>query len=305
MQDAAFTWNAELSLMGIPTCFEADHPELREAALAAYGVWPRGEGAGGPGAIRIRLGLGSGEAGEGTPEVRVEGARLVLAGGGMRGEADAGRREAVCIVPPDLLADPHRLAAEVLDTLVLFLLTRTGRVPVHATGVVLGETAVVLAGRSGSGKSTLALTALRAGLPVLSDDTVYVQTEPRLRVWGFPRPIHLLPDAKSVGPDDGGVLRQRGGRWKVAHPAGEWTGEPVADRAVLVLLERGGEVALRRIGAEDAVREVTASLEPGFDHFREQLPAAVRALAAGGAWRLTLSADPGAALAALREALGP
>ncbi|MBV9775156.1 MAG: hypothetical protein JO040_14480 [Gemmatimonadetes bacterium] len=292
---------ADLSILGIRVRLEADDMALLEAALAGFGAWPRIERADDPGAVRIRLRSGSGGAGEEAPSVEVAGNRLVLAGPGVAGGADAERREAWCSVAPELATDPARLAAEVLDTLALFLLTRVGRVPVHAAGVLMGGTAVVLAGRSGSGKSTLALTALRAGCRVLSDDTVYVQTEPRFRVWGFPRPIHVFPEQG----EGGGVLRLRAGRWKVAlSPGDEWPGEPVAERAMLCLLERGERVALRRIGADEAVAAMTASLESGFDHFRGELPGAVGALAAGGAWRLTLSADPAEALAALRGVVG-
>jgi hypothetical protein len=77
-------------------------------------------------------------------------------------------------------------------------------------------------------------------------------------------------------------------------PLPDDAGHPrVAERAAICLLERGDRVALHQIDAEDAVAHMAARVEPGFDHFRDALPAAVRALAAGGAWRLTLSADPG------------
>jgi hypothetical protein len=75
----------------------------------------------------------------------------------------------------------------------------------------------------------------------------------------------------------------------------------VAERAAICLLERGDRVALHQIDAEDAVAHMAARVEPGFDHFRDALPAAVGALAAGGTWRLTLSADPGEAIRAARH----
>jgi hypothetical protein len=79
----------------------------------------------------------------------------------------------------------------------------------------------------------------------------------------------------------------------------------VAGRAALFLLERGDRAALHPISPDQAVERMMALLEPGFDHFREQLPAAIRAVAAGGAWRLTLSADPAEALRLLRDTLDP
>ncbi len=293
--------------LGIATVVEAGDPALLRAALAPYSAWAADGDADGP-VLRLRVDLDPdlpdppGPGGGDSVDVRADGARLAISGPGVRGGADAARGEAWCAVSPALAADPPRLAAEALDTLLLFLLTRAGRVPLHASGVVVRGTAAVLSGPSGSGKSTLALAALGAGLPVLSDDTVYVQLRPALRVWGFPRPIHVFPDDAPAGA--GGGLRLRSGRWKTAVPLPS-SGPPVADRAALFLLERGNRAALRPLDAQEAVDGVVASLEPGFDHFREQLPAAVRAIAAGGAWRLTLSAHPAEALRLLRHALEP
>lgn len=290
----------DLAPMGIRTVFEADDPGLLAAARAAYAAWVGLPAADHEAPLRIRLALGPASTDRRAADVRVDGARLTIDAPGTQGRADAATREAWCTVPPALAADPERLAEEVLDTLVLFLLTRAGRIPVHAAGVRVGDRAVVLAGPSGTGKSTLALAALRAGLPVLSDDTVYVQLAPRLRVWGLPRPIHVFPRDAPAG--ENGSLRLRSGRWKAAVALPDDAGRPrVAERAAICLLERGGRVALHPVTADEAVERMAALVEPGFDHFRDQLPAAVRALAAGGAWRLTLSADPGEAIRVLRE----
>jgi hypothetical protein len=292
-----------LAPMGIPTTIEASDPALLRAALDAYAAWPAEAGDASP-LLRIRLDRSDEAdtarmADDGAVGLRVDGGRLWM-DGGAQGGADAARGEGWCAVPPALAADAARLTAEVLDPLLLFLLTRAGRIPLHASGVVVGGMAAVLAGPSGSGKSTLALAALAAGLPVLSDDTVYVQLRPHLRVWGFPRPIHVFPEDAPAGV--GGGLRLRSGRWKTAVPLPS-AKPPVADRAALFLLERGHRVAVRPISVDRAVDEVSAMLEPGFDHFREQVPDAVRALTAGGAWHLTLSADPAEALRLLRDVL--
>ncbi|HYH80340.1 MAG TPA: hypothetical protein VEX86_11100, partial [Longimicrobium sp.] len=287
----------------ISTVFEASDPGLLHAALGAYGAWPADAASIEPPLLRIRLdldvALDAAEGGDAL-DVRVDGGRLAMRGAGVEGGADAARGEAWCTLSRSLAEDPRRLAAEVLDTLLLFLLTRAGRVPLHASGVVVGGTAAVLAGPSGTGKSTLALAALGAGLPVLSDDTVYVQLRPRLRVWGFPRPIHVFPDDALAGA--GGAARLRSGRWKTAVPLPPG-GSLAAHCAALFLLERGDRVALHPLGADEAVARMTTLLEPGFDHFADQLAAAVRAVAAGGAWRLTLSADPADAIRLVRDTL--
>jgi hypothetical protein len=293
--------------MGIPVHFAADDEPLLESALRAFAVWSATPTVEGGAALQISLAAGR-DAGieRRSPEIHVEGPRLRLTGAGIDGEAFADRGVARCTVSPGLFVDPERLGAEVLDTLILFLLTRSGRIPVHAAGILIDETAVILAGPSGSGKSTLAFAASRDGIPVLSDDTVYLQLEPRFRIWGFPRPIHLLPDAYVPGSDGrepvDGVLRRRGGRWKIAAaPARTWTTAPAAERAIVCLLERGRAVAIRPIDGATAVDSLIGSLEPGFDHFRDQLPGALETLTSGGTWRLTLSSDAAEAVGVLRE----
>jgi hypothetical protein len=262
--------------------------------------------------VTLRLRLDPDTAAGRAPDVRVDASRLPLSGivgsrltlsGGAAGWADAARGEGECAVPAGLLAEPERLAAEVLDPIALFLLTRSGRVPLHAAGILVGETAVLLAGHSGAGKSTLTLAAHGAGLTVLSDDTVYVQTRPGLRVWGLPRPIHVFAgDARAASARAAGT-RLRNGRLKAAVPVSAQPAPPSAARAVLFLLERGDSVAMHPVTAEEAVDAMLALLEPGFDHFRRAVPEAVRAIAAAGAWRLTLSADPGEAIAAVRRVI--
>jgi hypothetical protein len=283
-------------VMGIHTRLDADDAALSAALLAGVDAWPEAAPEADTPALRLHFTRAQARV-ERKPGVTVEGDSLRLAAEGAVGGADARRGEGWCSIPPGLIADPERLATEVLDTLLLFLLTRAGRTPLHAAGVLVGETAAILAGPSGSGKSTLAHAALRASLPVLSDDTVYLQRDPEFRVWGYPRPIHLLPVTADMA-DARGAPRLRGGRWKVAVPSSPSAAPPhLASRAAVFLLTRGDAVALRAISADEALAELTRALEPGFDHFRNHLPAAARAAAAGGAWRHTLSVDAGEAIA--------
>ncbi len=156
------------------------------AAADAYAGWrPADRTDGSP--ITVELAAGD-EATSRPLEIEVEGPRLRLTGAGVDGWADARALTAACKVPRRLAERPDLLAGEVTDTVLLFLLTRSGRTPLHAAGVMCGRTAMLLAGPSGSGKSTLSLAAMARGLRILSDDTVYIQLQPRLRIWGFPRP---------------------------------------------------------------------------------------------------------------------
>jgi len=83
------------------------------------------------------------------------------------------------------------------------LLARGGGA-VHAAGVLVGTSAYLLVGPSGCGKTTWARTAAEAGLPVLSDDCVLVESvDGRLVALGSPFRSKEFP---SPGP----------GRWPVA-----------------------------------------------------------------------------------------
>lgn len=295
MQDEA--GHCHLTLFGIATLIIADDPRLLATARAALVDWlievpmPEPE-------ITLRLARDDGPADWVSPAIRVEGSRLTIEGEGIRGEADATTGAARCRVPARLIDAPSMLADQILDPLLLFLATRRGRTPVHASGVMIGDTVMVLAGASGSGKSTLAVAAMARGLAVLSDDTLYVEHGARLRVWGVPRPIHVFPNDAPPGDHE---TRLRGGKVKRAVRIS--AGPRYADHAALIVLARGDTLRLDAIAPDEAMR-LLANLEPGFDLLREESAAAIVALAAGGAWWLRLTQDPDAAIALLQEAFG-
>ncbi len=74
----------------------------------------------------------------------------------------------------------------------------------------------------------------------------------------------------------------------------------MADHAAVVLLERGEAVRLEPV--EPSVAAVALSrLEPGFDLLGRESAEAIAAVTALGAWRLTLTRDPVAAVEALMD----
>ena len=284
----------QTSALGLPINFYSRDAAFLNAALIAYPQ--ESDVAEGP-AHRVRLEPEDADDVTTDPEIVVIGKKIFVRGRGINGEADASVREGWCRMPPEFVSDPVRFA-EALDPVVLFLLTRSGRIPIHASVVMLEGTAVMFAGRSGSGKSTLALAAQEAGFAVLTDDTAYLQTAPHFRIWGLPRPIHVF---SKDAPASDLPLRWRSGRWKKAmSPLRRYAS---ADHAVVCLLERGRHVAMTPIAPEAALDRLQRDLEPGFDHFREELPQAMRIPTTPSAWRLQLSADPAEAIACVRQTL--
>jgi hypothetical protein len=182
----------------------------------------------------------------------------------------------------------------------LFLLARLGRPPLHAAGLLLGVTAVLLAGPSGAGKSTLALAAAEQGLTVLSDDIVHFELAPAMRVWGLARPIHVFAAEAPAGAD---VIRERAGKRKAAVPLPDAVQRRRhADHATLVLLARGDRLAFDPIAPAEAIASLLP-LEPGFDLLPDESAGIAVAMAARPAWKLTLTDDPAAAIALLRARL--
>ena len=286
-----------LTPLGIPTVIIADDPQLLAAARDAYAAWSAPAPTAGP-ALQIELSGGA----RATPigfGITVEGSRLSIAGDGFDGWANCETGEGRARVPPRMADDPRALAAELIDPLLLFLATRRDRTPVHAAAFMVGDTAILLSGPSGSGKSSLALAASRRGLPLLSDDMVFVQLSPSLRIWGFPRPIHLFERDAPAGRHP---VRVQNGKRKVAVEPGAVALS--ADRFLLVLIERGGALDLGPMAREEA-RTRLLRLDPGFDLLEKESIAAIEVLTDRDPWRLTLGRDPDEALDSLIARLEP
>jgi hypothetical protein len=285
------------SPLGIPTSIIADDSTLLGAAIATIAGADSSACSGDPRvAIRLRWNeLATARVGF---AVRVKGSCLAIEGGGVLGRADASTGRAECSVSRARGGEAG-LLAEIGEMLLLFLLARLGRTPVHAAAVMIGETAVVLAGPSGAGKSSLALAAQRQGLEVLSEDTTYVQLQPRLRIWGWPGAIHL--QAADAPPGDH-PQRVRDGRAKQAIP--RTTARPFAERAILIGIGRGSGVGLEPVEGGSLAADLAPD-EPGFVLLRSEIALALAALARQGAWRMTLNERPEDAISLLRRRFAP
>jgi hypothetical protein len=179
---------------------------------------------------------------------------------------------------------------------------------VHAAAVGRAGRALLLHGPSGAGKSTLAYLAHSAGFHVLGEDRVWVQRAPALRVWGWPGPARLLPEAAArlrVSTIAGGAAG--GGRQKVlvalhgASAAARWSDDVVV--CVLAPARDRREVMLERLSPAGVRAALVRKPAAGFDRFPRRHRSVAWALAARGGWRLSLAHDPHAALAALHRML--
>ena len=288
-----------LAPLGVALRIEFDSPDWVGPVRDACESWDTEADSS---ARSLRIELRRHHALAGTGDVRIEAttASLRLAGAGVDGWADAHGGRAVCHLSDAYLRSPELLRDAVLEPLALFLVTRSGRTPIHAAGVVADGLAILLAGPSGSGKSCLAVAADSAGLEVLSDDTVYLQRRPELRLWSWGGPAHLFADDIGVPR---GLARIRNGRTKYPVQLRSPPSGPRGGKVAMVLLEPGDRTALAALRPDEAMRRL-APLEPGFDLLRADIDAAHRLLAGQGAWLLTLSKNPAEAIALLVRNLG-
>lgn len=275
----------DVGLFDLRLRLEADDARALAAARAQFGDRP-GEGG------CLHIGLRRYAVSDGNFE-QVTGQHLRLRRDGFALDANGATGTGEILYP----AADHPLLPEMIETAALFLAAQADRTPLHAGAVMLGDVALVLAGPSGMGKSSLALAGARAGLPVLSEDTLYIQTAPRLRLWSRTSAIHLLEE--SAPPDMPGLRRFRSGRWKRVLPLA--AARQSADRAMLCVLARGERAALTALLPEEAVMRLTRVPEPGYDFYGDRMASAVRSLARERCWQLALSRDPAEAIAALQR----
>ena len=288
---------SDIVLFGIRVIFQSDDQAALDIASSLYPDWSAAKPLEADSSIYVVLK----SYGVNPPLADlhcVKGSQLAIIHDGVTASADGEAGRGCCEF---FRADAA--LADMINTVVLFLVGHAGRVPLHASAVILDGIAIVFAGRSGSGKSTLALAASQAGLPVLSDDTVFIQTSPKFRLWSLAGPIHVFEKDAPPGVESG--ERVRAGRRKKSLP--NLAPSHSADRAILCVLARGDKPALEPLSQDEAVAALTDEPEPGYEFYGQGSKVAARALAGSGAWRLTLSANPAEAIALARRtfASGP
>jgi hypothetical protein len=281
-RDARLPYEELLPVLGIPVRFESNSSEVMALVDESFGSW-RGSGdvdvATSAPPLRVRVVVHEdrepGLAHRGRPPVRHSwfgATRLMIKSPRSSALTDPARREAVAYVTTELVAMRDLFRHEMLEAMTLSLLAHFDRHLLHAAAIAHEGRALLLVGPRDLVRSATSGLAQRAGLDVLSEDRVWIQREPRLRIWGWP-----------------------GGR----------ASAPFAHSAVVCLLERGARpVSLVRVPATELVHRIASAVAPASHRYPERHRAIVRQLAAPGGFALRWSPDQADALPLLLRMLG-
>jgi hypothetical protein len=283
---------AEIAVLGIVTRFETNSAYVLSLIEECFAGWRsvHVEGAE-PVSVRIVVHEGREEADPAARHISTPDGRLLVHTQGSLAVVDPMRRESIAYVTTALVRERTQFRVSLVEAITFALLAAFDRHPVHAAALVRNGRALLLAGPSGTGKSTLAYLAHTEGIEVLSDDRVWVQSDPHLRVWGRTESVALRHEALIRFPDAAVQADHEGGKRIVATPSTS-SSAPFADQATVCVLARGALAGLERLTATDVKRHLTDQMAPGFDRFPQREQAVLAALTVRGGWRLTLSDDP-------------
>jgi hypothetical protein len=101
-------------------------------------------------------------------------------------------------ISPALLREDSLLRHHYLQFALAVMLTARGYIGVHGAGLVKNGTKILVRGASGSGKSVLACAAIERGWQILSDSTVWLDTQGDW--WGLPWWLRLRKSAAPLFP---------------------------------------------------------------------------------------------------------
>ena len=316
--DLSLPHTVTLPVLGIPTRFATNDRAMLDIVDDTFGVWRAVDSHGLDAVperelVHVRVIVEPDEQGRITEGVAASiqhsmsnDLRFVARGAASVAVSDPARRIAIVRASSALVADRVRFRVEMLEAVVLALLSCYDRHPVHAAAVAHHGHALLLAAPSGTGKSTLAYACHAAGLNLLGDDHVRVQLASSLRVWGWPATVRLLADtAERMAAPHAGLHTLNGKRKAVIEARdGMSMARLVASDATVCALSRdGGPLALEPLSPEAVERTLDEQLAPGFDRFPTSWPGVRRALSARGGWRLNLTHDPREAVPIVRDLL--
>lgn len=146
---------------------------------------------------------------------------------------EGGRR---VIVEPAPDMNEAELRGFILGSVLGALCHQRALLPIHASAVRVGNSAILIAGISGAGKSTLAAALSVCGYPLIADDVTAFDPVSRKVLPAFPQRKLALDVMEELRLDHVGMIPNRLGQPKFRVPAlADFTMAPLAPSAIFLL----------------------------------------------------------------------
>lgn len=201
--------------------------------------------------------------------------------------------------------DLRRAFRQIFPLVVSHLLAPFGRFVIHAAGIEVAGSGVVVVGGSGSGKSSVLVAAAQEGWTALSDDLVVVRAGAAgCEILGIRRAVAGPPEVVDLtDPRTQPIANDPRGRWVV--PVDRWSGGWHPAGAVLMTAHARARCStLHPRSGTDLFPPVIESFLAlgGSDHLRPWFPIAATLSRLPG-WELRHGRDPAQRLVAARRLL--
>lgn len=272
-------YNLEYPVLGIRTIIKSDIKQVSQLAESRFGHWlnlsqidiSRNP----PVIVTIfKSSISSSISEPSTIQYRAVKDFLSAEAAGVVFTADRRSGRAEAFVNPMIADLSDFFQINILECMVLFLVTSTDREPLHASAVIRNQTAMLICGKSGSGKTTLAYSLFMRGADILSESSTYIATRNGCQLWGDPLGFNFNPDARELFPELTSIPEYRLPDGRIKIPL-RLPLQAESDRRrwlfrgniIIVFPERTGGYQSRilEISHRDMQKKLTSNRESGYD----------------------------------------
>ena len=272
-------YTLEYPVLGIRTIIKSDIKQIYQLAESRFGHWLNlsqiNISQNPPVTITIlKSSISSSVSRSSTIQFRVDKDFLSAHAAGVVFTADRRCGKAEAYLNPMIADLSDFFQINILECMVLFLVTSTDREPLHASAVIRNTTALLICGNSGSGKTTLAYNLYKRGADILAESSTYISSRNGFQLWGDPIGFNFEPNARELFPELTSIPEYRlpNGRIKIPLKLpiqGESDRRRWAFSGNIIIVfpkcTGGHQSRICEISHADMIKRLTSNRESGFD----------------------------------------
>ena len=273
------SYNLEYPVLGIRTIIKSDIKQIYQLAESRFGHWLNlsqiNISQNPPVTITIlKSSISSSVSRSSTIQFRVDKDFLSAHAAGVVFTADRRCGKAEAYLNPMIADLSDFFQINILECMVLFLVTSTDREPLHASAVIRNTTALLICGNSGSGKTTLAYNLYKRGADILAESSTYISSRNGFQLWGDPIGFNFEPNARELFPELTSIPEYRLANGRIKIPLklpiqGESDRRRWAFSGNIIIVfpkcTGGHQSRICEISHADMIKRLTSNRESGFD----------------------------------------